>query len=37
LSSFERVNEFKYHENWLHNLLISGSLGGLRTGPPNPL
>lgn len=37
VSSFERVNEFKYHENWLHNLLISGSLGGLRTGPPNPL
>ena len=37
VSSFERVNEFKYHENWLHNLLISGSLGGLQTGPPNPL
>ncbi|WP_321494834.1 hypothetical protein [uncultured Desulfobacter sp.] len=37
VSSFERVNEFKYHGNWLQNLLISGSLGGLRTGPPNPL
>jgi hypothetical protein len=30
VSSFEKVDEFKYHENWLHNLLISGSLGGLR-------
>ena len=37
VTSFERVNEFKYHGNWLENLLISGSLGGLRTGPPNPL
>lgn len=37
VSSFERINGFRYHENWLQNLLISGSLGGLRTGPPNPL
>ena len=37
VSSFERVNEFKYHENWLHNLLISGSLGGLQTGPPKSI
>jgi len=37
VSSFERVNGFQYHENWLQNLLISASLGGLRTGPPNPL
>ena len=37
VSPFERINGFRYHENWLQNLLISGSLGGLRTGPPNPL
>ena len=36
-SSFERVNEFQYHDNWLQNLLISASLGGNRAGPPNPL
>ena len=24
----EKLNGFRYHENWLHNLLISGSLGG---------
>ena len=37
VSSFQRVNGFQYHENWLQNLLISASLGGLGTGPPNPL
>jgi len=37
VSYFERVNGFQYHENWLQNLLISASLGGLRTPPPNPL
>lgn len=37
VSSFQRVNGFQYHENWLQNLLISASLGGLRAGPPNPL
>jgi len=36
-SSFERVNEFQYHDNWLQNLLIAASLGGNGTGPPNPL
>jgi hypothetical protein len=36
-SSFERVNGFQYHDNWLQNLLIAASLGGNRTGPPNPL
>lgn len=29
-SPAERLNEFKYHDNWLHNLLISASLGGYR-------
>ncbi len=37
VSSFERVNGFQYHENWLQNLLIAASLGGYREGPPNPL
>ena len=37
MSSFERVNGFQYHENWLQNLLISASLGGYRNGPPNTL
>lgn len=29
-SPAERLNGFKYHENWLQNLLISASLGGYR-------
>ncbi len=29
-SPAERINGFKYHENWLQNLLISASLGGFR-------
>jgi hypothetical protein len=29
-SPFERLNKFKYHENWLQNLLIASSLGGYR-------
>ena len=37
VSSFQKLNGFQYHENWLQNLLISASLGGLGTGPPNPL
>jgi len=37
VNSFQRVNGFQYHENWLQNLLISASLGGIRAGPPNPL
>ncbi len=36
-SPAERLNKFRYHENWLHNLMISASLGGCRTVPPNPL
>ena len=29
-SPAERLNRHRYHENWLHNLLVSGSLGGFR-------
>ena len=36
-SPAERLNKFRYHENWLHNLLISASLGGFRGHPLNPL
>jgi hypothetical protein len=36
-SPAERLNGFRYHSNWLQNLLISASLGGYRQGPPNPL
>ena len=36
-SPAERLNKFKYHDNWLHNLLISASLGGYRSPPQNPL
>lgn len=36
-SPAERINTFRYHENWLQNLLISASLGGYRRPPLNPL
>lgn len=36
-SPAERLNKFRYHDNWLQNLLISGSLGGYRSPPQNPL
>ncbi len=36
-SPAERLNGFRYHDNWLHNLLISASLGGFRGPPQNPL
>jgi hypothetical protein len=36
-SPAERLNKFQYNENWLHNLLISASLGGYRTPPQNPI
>lgn len=29
----ERLNEHRYHDNWLQNLLISASLGGYRPAP----
>ena len=36
-SPAERLNSFRYHDNWLHNLTISASLGGYRSAPQNPL
>jgi hypothetical protein len=36
-SPAERLNRHRYHENWLHNLLVSASLGGYRNcAPQNP-
>jgi len=32
-SPAERLSGFRYHDNWLHNLLISASLGGFRGLP----
>jgi len=32
-SPAERLNQHRYHDNWLQNLLISASLGGYRTAP----
>jgi hypothetical protein len=37
LSPAERLNQFRYHSNWLHNLLISASLGGYRSPPQKPI
>lgn len=36
-SPAERINQFRYHDSWLQNLLISASLGGYRGPPLNPL
>ncbi len=36
-SPAERLNKFRYHDNWLHNLFVSASLGGYRSPPQNPL
>ena len=36
-SPAERLNQFSYNDNWLQNLLISGSMGGFRRAPLNPL
>jgi len=36
-SPAEKLNGFRYHSNWLQNLLISASLGVYRRGPQNPL
>ncbi len=30
ISPFHRVNNFCYHENWLQNMLVAGSMGGWR-------
>ena len=35
-SPAERLNQFKYHSNWLSNLCISASLGGYRNPPLKP-
>ncbi len=29
-SPFEALNGFRYHDNWLHNLLSAASMGGRR-------
>jgi hypothetical protein len=34
LSPFEDLNGFRYHDNWLRNLLIASSLNGRGTGQP---
>ena len=33
----EKLNGFRYHDNWLQNLLVSASLGGYRQLPQEPL
>jgi hypothetical protein len=33
-SPAERLNGHRYHDNWLHNLLVSASLGGYRIRGP---
>jgi hypothetical protein len=33
-SPFEDLNGFRYHDNWLHNLLIASSLNGRGNGKP---
>jgi hypothetical protein len=36
-SPAERLNNHRYHDSWLQNLLVSASLGGYRNhGPQNP-
>jgi len=34
-SPAERLNQFRYHDSWLENLLTSASLGGYRSPPQN--
>ena len=36
-SPAERLNQFRYHDNWLQNLLTSASLERFRGPPLNPL
>jgi hypothetical protein len=33
-SPAERLNQYRYHDNWLQNLLVSASLGGYRNPSP---
>jgi hypothetical protein len=35
-SPAERLNQNRYHDNWLHNLLVSASLAGFRGPLPSP-
>lgn len=35
-SPAERLNQHRYHDNWLQNLLVSASLAGYRRAPQNP-
>ena len=35
-SPAERLNQFRYHDNWLQNLFISGSQKGIFRPPQNP-
>jgi hypothetical protein len=35
-SPFEDLNGFRYHDDWLRNLLIASSLNGRHTGKPVP-
>ena len=35
-SPAERLNQHRYHNNWLHNLYVSASLAGFRRGNPTP-
>lgn len=37
ISPFEGLNGFRYHDNWLHNLLIASSLQGQSFKTQNPL
>ena len=34
-SPAERLNKHRYHDHWLHNLLVSASCGGRRYRPPH--
>lgn len=36
-SPAERLNQFRYHDNWLHNLLVSACRVERKKTPPNPL
>jgi hypothetical protein len=37
ISPAERLNGFRYHDNWLQNLLISASMGGTQHNPQKAL
>ena len=36
-SPFARLNQQRYHKNWLHNLLVSAHRAERKRSPPNPL